>query len=149
MLEDPPEGLHYHFFNHFLNEAGQIVSQDDSPAIDSLYWRVGDRLVTRFYLSLPEELAGGSYALQVGLYTWPDLTRISLTDSQKNSYLVTTFELADRWAPAIQTGSLQAATNPRAILKGRFTYLFQKTTPIDRMQHGARLAYWIHDDTIE
>ena len=96
VLEDPPEGLHYHFFNHFLNEVGQIVSQDDSPAIDSLYWRVGDRLVTRFHLSLPEELAGGSYALQVGLYTWPDLTRISLTDSQKNTYFVAAFEVAER-----------------------------------------------------
>jgi hypothetical protein len=92
VLSPPQAGAHYHFFNHFLDEQGQIVTQDDSPAIDSLYWQVGDRLVTQFYLTLPSELANGRYTLALGMYTWPDLTRVPLVNSVETTYLVTTME---------------------------------------------------------
>jgi hypothetical protein len=71
--------LHYHFFNHLVNEAGELVAQEDAPAINALYWQNGDRLVTQFHLILPTELPPGSYRLLLGLYSWPDLQRVQLT----------------------------------------------------------------------
>lgn len=93
VLSPPETGTHYHFFNHFLDEKGQIVAQDDAPAIESLYWRLGDRLVTQFYLSLPPDLADGRYTVLLGLYTWPDLNRIPLVISNETTYLVTTMDI--------------------------------------------------------
>ena len=71
--------IQYHFFNHLINEAGELVAQEDSPAINALYWRTQDRLVTRFHLNLPPDLPAGQYTLLVGLYSWPDLQRIPLS----------------------------------------------------------------------
>jgi len=93
--ESPPTGVRYHFFNHLLDGSGQIVAQEDAPAIDSLYWQSGDRLVTQFYLQLPPALENGRYTFLLGLYSWPDLERVPLTQSAETTYLVTTIEVTE------------------------------------------------------
>lgn len=85
-----PEKAHYHFFNHFVDGEGNIVAQEDAPAIESLYWRPGDWLITFFSLSLPVELARGDYELYVGQYTWPDLIRVELVNQTDSRYHVGT-----------------------------------------------------------
>ena len=70
----------YHFFNHLLYE-GQLVAQVDGPGVPAWYWREDDVLETRFQLILPAELAPGDYRLRVGVYGWPDLQRVLLSDS--------------------------------------------------------------------
>ncbi len=93
--EPPPTGARYHFFNHLLDESGQIIAQEDSPAIDSLYWQAGDQLVTQFYLQLPPQLENGRYTFLLGLYSWPDLERVPLNQSAATTYLVTTVEVTE------------------------------------------------------
>jgi 4-amino-4-deoxy-L-arabinose transferase-like glycosyltransferase len=88
----------YHFFNHLLNDAGELVAQEDTPAINARYWRAGDRLVTQFYLTLPPELSGGQYTLLIGLYSWPDLQRVPIIAGRNGDvdvYEVTTWYLED------------------------------------------------------
>jgi hypothetical protein len=83
--------VRYHFFNHLLNDAGELVAQEDAPAINAFYWRAQDRLVTQFHLTLPPDLPDGQYSLLVGLYSWPDLQRVPLTDGA-DVYQVTTWQ---------------------------------------------------------
>ena len=94
VTETPPPDIHYHFFNHFLDGSGALVTQDDAPAIQTQYWRLGDRLVTRFHLQLPSELPPGPYDIRTGLYIWPDLTRIPLVDSAETTVTIAQFPSA-------------------------------------------------------
>jgi 4-amino-4-deoxy-L-arabinose transferase-like glycosyltransferase len=89
----PPEGRRYHFFNHLLNQAGELVAQEDAPGVHSIYWRQGDQLVTQYQLSLPSDLPAGQYSLYTGVYSWPDLERVWLQDGVETTYRVTTVEV--------------------------------------------------------
>ena len=86
-----PAPGHYHFFNHLLDSEGAILAQDDSPAIESIYWQVGDQLVTRFQLQLPADLPAGEFTLLTGQYLWPELERIGRLNSDDTTYLVRSF----------------------------------------------------------
>ncbi|MCA9933310.1 MAG: glycosyltransferase family 39 protein [Anaerolineales bacterium] len=81
VLLDPLPGSQFQFFNHMLNENGDIVAQEDGPGIVTAYWQANDTLITHFYLQLPTDLPTGAYTLAVGLYTWPDLQRVRLRSS--------------------------------------------------------------------
>lgn len=81
VLLDPLSGSQFQFFNHLLNENGEIIAQEDGPGIPTATWRPGDTLVTHFYLQLSADLPPGAYTLNTGLYTWPDLQRIRLRHS--------------------------------------------------------------------
>jgi hypothetical protein len=81
-VTDPLDHARYHFFNHVMDESEQFITQEDAPAIDSLFWQPGDRLVTQFYLTMPPDLGDGRYALRTGLYTWPSLERVPLLDGE-------------------------------------------------------------------
>jgi 4-amino-4-deoxy-L-arabinose transferase-like glycosyltransferase len=69
----------YHFFNHLFCD-GRLVTQVDGPGVPAWYWRDDDILETRFPLVLPGQIDDGEYELRVGVYGWPDLRRVQLTD---------------------------------------------------------------------
>ncbi|MEZ4641250.1 MAG: glycosyltransferase family 39 protein [Chloroflexota bacterium] len=92
VTQPQPPGTQYHFFNHFVNEQGEIVAQEDAPAIAAIYWQPGDTLVTQFHLQLPPEFTGKKYSLFIGLYTWPDLQRIPLRNGD-TTYMVQTVNI--------------------------------------------------------
>lgn len=75
----------YHWFNHLLDENGNQVAQADGPAYLPFFWREGDTIVTWFDLPLPAALPAGDYAMRVGLYTYPDVTVVSLLDGSSDS----------------------------------------------------------------
>ena len=62
----------YFVFVHLVDEADQIVAQQDRVPVDGLRptggWRWGEVLVDRYRLMLPETLPAGRYRLYVGLY---------------------------------------------------------------------------------
>lgn len=88
VIQQPRPGQHFHFFSHFLNPEGQIVTQEDDPGVHTAYWRPGDVLMTRYYLNLPADLPAGSYTVQTGVYTWPELRRVRLQRSEETIYLL-------------------------------------------------------------
>jgi hypothetical protein len=96
VIQQPRPRQHFHFFNHFLNEAGEIVAQEDGPGVHTAYWRPGDVLVTRFYLNLPPDLPAGRYTIQTGVYTWPELRRVRLRRSEETTYKLSPPLVLDR-----------------------------------------------------
>ncbi|MCE2489559.1 MAG: hypothetical protein J4G17_06250 [Anaerolineae bacterium] len=71
----------FHFFNHLLDAAGNLLAQRDVPAWDSPQWRAGDVILSTvdFGLSL-NDLPGGSW--RVGVYEYPSLAPVNALDKQ-------------------------------------------------------------------
>ena len=67
-----------HYFNHLMSPDGELASQYDGKGIHNIYWFPGDRLINWFVVSLPPDLPLGVYDVYVGMYTWPDRTRVRL-----------------------------------------------------------------------
>ncbi len=79
-LADPPAD--YTLFLHLTDADGQMAAQDDAPPLGGQFptgtWRAGDRYVTSHTLTPPTDSAG-PYALYVGMYRWPSLDRLPVT----------------------------------------------------------------------
>lgn len=72
----------YTMFVHLLNEVGESVAQWDGPIggdnLRTSHWMVGEVQVQDAILPLPEDLPPGTYQVYVGLYAYPDLTRLTV-----------------------------------------------------------------------
>jgi hypothetical protein len=69
-------------FVQLLDDAGQIVAQDDRLDYPSWQWRAGDRYAQLFRLNLPTELAAGAYRAVLGVYTVADRVDAVLIGSE-------------------------------------------------------------------
>ncbi len=69
-------------FVHLLDSAGQVVGQEDRLDVPAWNWQSGDRFLQIHRFSLKPDLPAGRYALEVGLYTRPDLTRLPILTDQ-------------------------------------------------------------------
>lgn len=67
-----PLETRYKVFIHLLNAEGMLVAQRDSEPVGNLApttgWPVGERIVDRHGIFLPQNLPAGEYQLLVGLY---------------------------------------------------------------------------------
>lgn len=67
-----PVDYDYQVFVHLLNPAEEKLAQRDGQPVQWLRptstWRPGEEILDRYGLVLPEDLAGGSYTIAVGLY---------------------------------------------------------------------------------
>lgn len=80
----PTDDVFYHFYNHLINLADeQLAGQEDGPGVHAFYWRTGETFVTRFLIPTPVDVPSSDYEVRVGLYVWPDLLRIPLTDGRE------------------------------------------------------------------
>jgi hypothetical protein len=86
-----------HYFNHLMSPDGELASQYDGKGIHNMYWFPGDRLVNWFVISLPPDLSLGMYDVYVGMYTWPDRTRVRLLSegSIDDRLFLTSIEVED------------------------------------------------------
>jgi hypothetical protein len=73
----------YTVFTHLVDSTGKPVAQTDSPPLGGTVptdsWQVGATIVDRYAIAIPTETLPGQYELRVGLYPWPDLTRLPVT----------------------------------------------------------------------
>ena len=76
----PADEVAYHVFAHALDEQGAKVAQVDEATYATPYWRRGDVVINYFEL---ENHAGVSVT-RAGMYTWPDLTPITILDAAGN-----------------------------------------------------------------
>jgi hypothetical protein len=74
-------------FVHVVNETGDLVAQWDGLGIVPAGWYVGDVLIQRHEVVLPQDLAGGFYDVYVGLYN-PDTNERYQTPEQLDRYLL-------------------------------------------------------------
>ncbi len=82
-LEAPK--LDYNIFVHLTDEAGELRAQQDGAPLagraPTSWWRPGDVFKDAHTLSLPDDLAPGTYHLAVGLYDWASGERLPLRSS--------------------------------------------------------------------
>lgn len=72
-------------FLHLLDEAGNLVAQDDGPPVGGAYpltvWQPGTVIADEREIILPQDLPAGSYTLAVGLYDPRTFGRWAITDA--------------------------------------------------------------------
>jgi len=77
-----PMANSYTVFVHLMDGEGRLRAQIDSPPVGGTLptstWVPGDVIPDRYALSLPPDLTPGEYQLNVGLYLWPAMTRLSV-----------------------------------------------------------------------
>ncbi len=73
----------YTVFTHAVDSTGKPVAQTDSPPLGGTAptdsWQVGATIIDRYAIAIPTETLPGQYELRVGMYPWPDLTRLPVT----------------------------------------------------------------------
>lgn len=78
----PPAG-DYTVFVHLLEKDGGGITGHDAKPLGGQYpthtWVPGVTIFDPHPLTLPSELAPGSYRVQVGMYSWPSLERLPVT----------------------------------------------------------------------
>ncbi len=74
--QTPTEDVYYHWFNHFLDEEGEMRGQRDGPSLLPTYWRAGDTILNWFEIEIPPGAPPGDYTMRVGLYSYPALENI-------------------------------------------------------------------------
>ena len=86
-LERPPEN--YNVFVHLLVGAGefdQLVAQQDNPPVrgkrPTSEWEPAVVVVDPYDLQIPEDTPPGEYVLALGLYRWPELSRLPVRDGE-------------------------------------------------------------------
>ncbi len=71
----------YTVFVHVLDADGQLVAQSDAMPLGGQYttdeWQPGDQIGDRHDIVLPADLPAGEYRVQVGMYRWDTLERVS------------------------------------------------------------------------
>jgi 4-amino-4-deoxy-L-arabinose transferase-like glycosyltransferase len=84
----------YTVFVHLLDAEGKVVAQVDAPPRAGTYpttiWDVGEIIRDDYSLKLPADLAPGPYRIELGLYDYPSLARLPVTDANGNV-------LGDHW----------------------------------------------------
>ncbi|HSM59130.1 MAG TPA: glycosyltransferase family 39 protein [Candidatus Sulfomarinibacteraceae bacterium] len=79
-------GRAYTFFAHILNSDGEVVAGYDANLYPTAFWREGggELLLSYFPLSLPADVAGGTYQVEVGVYHQPSGERLIVRDSDED-----------------------------------------------------------------
>jgi len=79
-------GEDYKVFVHLLDEEGRLVAQRDSEPQGGMRptssWRVGEEVVDRYGVMIPEGLPAGEYELVVGTYEPESGERLSIVDDE-------------------------------------------------------------------
>jgi hypothetical protein len=72
-------------FVHLLDSSGRLVAQRDSAPRGGTYpisiWDPHEIVPDTYELTMPHAAAPGDYALIVGMYQWPSLRRLPVTDA--------------------------------------------------------------------
>lgn len=85
-------------FVHLLDASGQLVTQLDrpigGPSSPTSTWREGQAWRDSYPILLPESLPAGTYSLQIGMYDWPSLERLPITNTEEDTLTVTEIEVS-------------------------------------------------------
>jgi hypothetical protein len=75
------EDSYYHWFNHLVDEQGQMRGQKDGPSFLPTYWRPGDTVLNPFDLQISPDVPAGDYMMRVGMYTYPAIKNVPVSDA--------------------------------------------------------------------
>ncbi len=86
----------YIVFTHLLGptnpaNGGPLWAQDDSEPCRTFYptsvWAVGEMVQDTYMLTIPAEAPPGDYDLQMGFYTWPEITHLMVDGTGQPTYV--------------------------------------------------------------
>jgi hypothetical protein len=84
-------------FTHALDEAGQVVGQEDALGVPSSAWIVGDVFIQVHTIHVPVDLVPGILRIEIGAYTLPDIIRLTITlpngETAGDSVIIDTIEV--------------------------------------------------------
>lgn len=84
-----PVNKDYTVFVHLLDPSGNLRFQRDNAPRNGKYptslWSAGEIVADSYELTIPAEAAPGSYQLEVGLYEWPSLKRLSVSGGDQGA----------------------------------------------------------------
>jgi hypothetical protein len=67
---------YYHWFNHLVDEEGQLRGQQDGPSFLTKHWRAGDTILNWFDIQIPPDAPPGNYTMRVGMYAYPAIANV-------------------------------------------------------------------------
>ena len=67
--EVPTEDVYYHWFNHVLDQGGEMRGQKDGPSLRPIHWRLGDTVINWYEIPISPESPAGQFSMRVGMYT--------------------------------------------------------------------------------
>lgn len=77
----------YTVFVHLLDSEGRLAAQIDSPpaggAFPTTAWVPGEFVADHYAIPLPANLPPGRYRLSVGMYLWPEMTRLPVKEGDQ------------------------------------------------------------------
>jgi len=86
-------------FTHLIDDNKRVVTQHDAPpgggCCPANTWVEGEVVIDEHVLSLPADLAAGSYHLVTGLYDEPTDSRLPVYDSSGNQLAHDRVQVAD------------------------------------------------------
>jgi hypothetical protein len=94
-----PVATRYKVFAHLLDDAGRLVSQQDSEPLGGLapttQWAVGAAIVDKLGVVVPPDIAAGQYTLVVGMYNVADASdRLPIGDPPVDALPLAQFTIA-------------------------------------------------------
>ena len=88
-VENSPDVDHT-VFVHLLDSSDQLVAQLDRPAgsfaSPTSTWHKGQAWRDSYPVLLPPGLPDGVYTLHIGMYNWPSLERLPISETDKDSW---------------------------------------------------------------
>jgi hypothetical protein len=73
-----------HFYVHLLNEGSQPIGQQDSAGYPLAYRHQGDRVVSKFDITIGKEPPADPYWARIGQYLYPQVMNVPLIDQAGN-----------------------------------------------------------------
>ena len=88
-----PSGRYTAFAHLIAADSGQLLAQDDHVLGRERYplnaWQSGEIIRETYSLAIPADAAVGEYRIALGIYTWPDLTRLTVPGNPDNVAVLT------------------------------------------------------------
>jgi hypothetical protein len=73
-------------FAHLVGPDGRLIAQQDAPPLGGSYpaseWTSGELFLHRVTLGIPADAPPGEYDLLVGMYTYPDIERLTVASDR-------------------------------------------------------------------
>jgi hypothetical protein len=75
----------YTVFVHLVDSNGEVRAQVDAQPRGGAYptsiWDAGELIRDDYALALPRDLAPGTYGIEIGVYEYPSLARLAVSDA--------------------------------------------------------------------
>jgi hypothetical protein len=73
-----------HFSAQLVDSRGRVVGQEDTEGYPLAYRKKGDRIISRFDITIDSGDPPGLAAVRVGMYSYPDLVHVPVIDGRGN-----------------------------------------------------------------